>query len=381
MNILEELLHCPTAAHAKETIVGRAKERGAKVIPFGTTGICLLKGEGPLRIYGAHLDSPALRLKADPICEEEGGRVLAVEVYGGPLFYSWFDRPLSIAGRVATADGKMHLVEKKEVAIIPSLAIHLHRGVNENFAPKPSVDLRPMLLVDGSLEEILGVGEILSHELFLVPSEEPTAVGDFVSAYRIDDLSMVAAGLTAFFAEDTKTTKILLLLDHEEIGSHTREGAGSPLLIHLLEKLAKERGENLFSLLEESFLLSGDVAHGLHPNYKSAHHVHPPLLGGGMAIKSAAGRTYAGDVEGIAHLMSLARDAKVSLQHFQNHPDRRGGSTIGPILLTHTPVASAEIGIPILAMHASRELMHRKDYEDAVALITTYFRRGDLSWS
>ena len=365
------------------------------------------------RLIGAHTDSPGFRIKPSAEMIVEGHYVkLNTEVYGGPILSTWFDRPLSIAGRV-TLKGEnsfkpeVKLVDiEKPVLIIPNLAIHMNRSVNEGYEYNRQKDTLPLLtMVDNELEnnlkqvasESLEKGgylinllattlnvearDILDFDLFLYAVEEGSLIGlkdEFISAGRLDDLWMAFAGLKALTeSREIKETKVLVALDNEEIGSLTSQGANSSILENILERICiglKKDREGFRRALSNSIMISADLAHGVHPNYtEKSDPTNKPMLGKGPVIKIAASGSYSTDSYAAAIFKSICEKADVPFQEFVNRSDMRGGTTIGPITAAKLNIPVIDMGAPLLSMHSVRELASVKDNEYTIKAFTQFF--------
>lgn len=339
-----------------------------------------------LRMVGAHTDSPCLRVK--PIAEIEGHGCLrvGVEVYGGVLLNPWFDRDLSLAGRVHYSDseGRLRwalLAFGRPIAVIPSLAIHLDREANLNRSINPQRDIPPLLAtISGSgtptdfatlLREQLqeqhrgiDVAEILDYELSFHDTQ-PAAItglhGEFISSARLDNLVSCYSGLQALLDSDPEVPAVLVCNDHEEVGSASSSGAAGPLLLSVLERLVGP-GDPLRRLLARSMLVSADNAHALHPNYADRHDGnHGPKLNGGPVIKVNANQRYASNSATQALFRQLCGQQDVPVQSFVVRTDMACGSTIGPITAAALGVRTLDVGVPQLAMHSIRELCGSDD--------------------
>lgn len=365
---------------------------------YGTTLLAFTVGEaGPLRMAAAHTDFPCFRLKPAAGMVREGYGVLNVEPYGGLILRSWLDRPLGLAGRVVRrgADAFHPVTELVDFArplvTIPSLAIHMDRRVNEEGKLNAQQDMLPLAALFGeagkgdwwqeALAALLGVPqeEILSYELSTYPFEAGCTLGlagELVSSPRLDNLTSVWACLQGLIeAADGETpagVRLVALFDNEEVGSRTKQGAGSMVLPEVLRRIYRHRGSEtaLEESLAEGFLLSVDVAHGVHPAHgeKSDPAVRP-VLGGGVVIKQAASQSYAGDAEAVAIVRELARLQGIPVQDFVNRSDSRGGSTLGSIASALVPVRTMDVGVPLLAMHSARETMAAADETSLIALV------------
>lgn len=334
------------------------------------------------KIVGSHTDSPSFRIKPHAEISKDGFLKLNTEVYGAPIYNTWFDRPLSLAGRVAIkSDGLLpetRLVNiDRPILIIPNLSIHLNRKVNSGVAINPQKDTLPLIgYINDELEsdnflvkliaKELNVEpeKVLDFDLYLYECSKGCLMGineEFISSSRIDNLSMVHSGIHALLkAKPGKATNVVACFDNEEIGSSTKQGAASQILVHTLERIAlslgKGRGE-LLRAFSKSFLISTDSAQGLHPNnvekYDPTCRV---ILNQGPAIKISAAQSYTSDSISIGAYEMLCERAKVPVQKFVNRSDEPGGRTIGPLSAIHLPIKSVDVGTPLLAMHSVREL-------------------------
>ena len=365
--------------------------------------------ETGFRIIASHSDSPCFKIKpnAEIVCE--GGLVkLNVEKYGGGILYTWFDRPLSVSGRVIVAGvDALHprtlLVDlKRPVATIPHLAIHFNRQVNEGNPLSVQKDMLPVIgsfseaeiaetkehggFVRRMVAEKLGINpeEIIDYELCLYPLEPACRVGlngEYFQSGRIDDLSMAFASLEAMLGEaDTpcEATRVIAIFDNEETGSATKQGAASPVLRDLMERVcASQTGsdhESLFRAIARSFMISADDAHAWHPNYNEKYDpTNHPRIGGGPVVKINANCKYMTDAQSSAVFRELCRKAGVSCQYFVNHSDVAGGSTLGNILTSQIDLKGVDMGNAIWAMHSARETAGVSDHEDTVKVFRTLF--------
>lgn len=334
-----------------------------------------------VRMAGAHTDSPCLRLKPNPVLTARGYTRLGLEVYGGVLLNPWYDRDLSLAGRVhvRTANGSLRgtLVDfERPLAFIPSLAIHLDREVNQKRSINPQTDL-PALIGRGELDlkalllrELqrrqpeLACTEVLDFELCLYDCQPPRIVGideEFIAAARLDNLLSCHAATQAIIDAPAGTAALVVLNDHEEVGSTTADGAQGPFLEQVLMRLLPDVEERA-RCIAASVFVSADNAHGIHPNYPDRHDDrHGPLLGGGPVLKVNANQRYASTSETQAFLRDAAARAGVSLQVFVTRSDLACGSTIGPLTAARIGVRTVDVGVPQLGMHSIRELCGRQD--------------------
>lgn len=359
-----------------------------------------LEEEG-FHIIGSHSDSPGFRVKNNPELKVEGKYLkLNTEVYGGPILSTWFDRALSVAGRV-TLKGKDFLHPKtafvnieEDFMTIPNLCIHMNRGVNDGMSWNAQKDTLPFLgTLTGELEregylqeritKALKVkpADILAMDLFVYDREKAKILGakkEFVQSGRIDNLGMAHASLSALLGmKAAKACKAVLVSDNEEVGSMTKQGANSPFLKHCLQRIVLALGkkeEDYFRALAKSFLISADQAHALHPNYTEKHDLtNRPIMNQGVAIKIAANQAYTSDAHSIAVFTALCQKAKQKYQFFHNRSDMKGGSTIGPITSTQVDIPAVDIGNPILSMHSVRELIGIEDHYSLYKIFETFF--------
>lgn len=357
--------------------------------------------ETGFRLIGAHTDVPGFRIKPNPQMISEGKYVkLNTEVYGGPILHTWFDRPLSIAGKVSLKGAsplkpEIRLVNiNKPLLIIPSLAIHMNREVNEGFKINRQVDTLPLLgLINDKLEkedylmnilaEELQVNkeDILNFELGLYEYEKGMLIGmneELISSGRFDDLWMVYAGIRALIdSRENEATKVMICIDNEEIGSLTAEGADSTLLNNILERitlgLGKDR-EGYYRTLANSIMISADLAHAVHPNLGDKHDpTNRPVLEGGPVLKIAASGSYSTDSFNGAVFAGVCEAAGVPFQKFVNRSDVRGGTTIGPVTAANLTIPVIDMGAPVLGMHSIRELASVKDNYYTVKAFTEFF--------
>ena len=355
--------------------------------------------EEGFKIIGTHDDVPGFRIKPNAQMQTENYIKLNTEGYGGAILSTWFDRPLSIAGRVALKSDNLlrprtELVDvNKPILIIPSLAIHMNREVNNGVKMNKQKDTLPVLtytnepVKENLILELLAdtlkveVSDILDADLYLYPYEKSMLVGlkeEFISAPRLDDLSMTYSGLEAILHNTSKKgISMFVCYDNEEIGSHTKQGADSPYLIRTMERILLAMGksrEALFMALENSFMLSGDVAHLSHPNYmEKSDPTNPVLPGKGPAIKVNANFSYTTDSDSYAVFAGICKANNIPFQVFVNRSDERGGSTIGPVAASHLGIRSVDIGTPMLSMHSARELMAADDFIYTAEAMKAFF--------
>lgn len=357
--------------------------------------------ESGLKIIAAHSDSPCFRVKphAEMLCE--GGIVkLNTEVYGGPILYTWFDRPLSLAGRVLLkGTDALHPVTRlvkidRPLCSISHLAIHFNRAVNEGNKISKQKDMLPIIAkVNDSLEadnmllrlvaEELQVemGDIIDFDLLVYNTDKATTFGlnnEFISAGRLDDLSMVHAAIEAIIdVKDENATCVAAIFDNEETGSGTKQGAGSPVLANVIQRMVESQGGNYDAFcraLAKSFLVSADNAHAFHPNYAEKYDpTNHPALGCGPCIKINANCKYMSDAHSAAIFKSLCIEAGAPFQYFVNHSDVAGGSTLGNILTGQMDIAGVDVGNPLLAMHSVRETGSVADHINMIKVFKQFF--------
>lgn len=336
--------------------------------------------ESGFRIIGAHTDSPNLKIKPGPCTVTSDGYVkVNVEVYGGVILSTWFDRPLAIAGRVVLTNGDQieeRLVKiDKPVLMLPNLCIHFRRDVNENCSYNKQTDIIPLLgreqagvdkndYLPNLLAKEMQIDKeaILDYELHLYEYQKGIFTGEneeFLSSSRIDNLSMVYTGLSGCIASDSDTNKIVIAFDNEEVGSVSAQGANSSFLTNVLKRIGKSlhlNDDEYFQALAKSTSVSADTAHAVHPNYSDKHDPeNRPVLGGGPVIKYSASQRYGTTAFSAAYFIDACKRAGVPFQKFVNRNDIVGGSTIGPSVSSLTTIPTVDIGTGILAMHSIRE--------------------------
>ncbi|ABK61088.1 M18 family aminopeptidase [Clostridium novyi] len=346
--------------------------------------------EDGFKIIGAHTDSPTFRIKPNPEMTSEQSYIkLNTEVYGGPILNTWIDRPLAVAGRVTLKGENILFPEtklvniNKPIMIIPNLAIHMNRNINQGIELNRQVDTLPILgLINDKFEKNdyllkaiakeldVDYKEIIDFDLFLYEYEKGSIIGienEFVSSGRLDDLEAVHAALEGLTQSNvSKATNVLVCFDNEEVGSSTKQGADSNMLANVLERIVISLNgdrEDFFRALSKSFIISSDSAHAVHPNKgEKCDPTNRPKLNKGPAIKIAASQSYTSDSNSSSVFKALCSKADVPVQEFVNRSDERGGSTIGPISSTHLNIRSVDIGTPLLAMHSIRELCGVDDH-------------------
>ena len=423
LSLSEYLSRCVSPYHCIEVSASVLREYGFSALPLSgrwkiekggkyyvnchntmlaafTVGESVTPGTG-IRIAAAHTDWPCLYVKAASEQVTGGCLKLSVEPYGGLILSSWIDRPLSIAGAVTVKSDKalqpeIRLIDMKEpVCYIPNLAIHMNREVNKGVALSPAKDMLPICrtvaegfekkgVLQNKLAELIGVQpeDILCFDLLLYNAEAPCLIGfdkDLLSGPRLDNLTSAYACLAGMTeAERADGINVIALFDNEEVGSRSKAGADSGTLPMILEKLTASLGLSRAEYLDSlagGFLLSCDVAHALHPNYTDKYDsVQTSLLNRGVSLKLNYEQKYATQCGGVGAMLALAESRKVPCQVFMNKPDARGGSTLGAFPASSLSMQSADIGVPILAMHSAREIMGVKDQEAINRLVTEFFR-------
>lgn len=352
-----------------------------------------------IRIGAAHTDFPCLRIKPNPDVEAGGYAQVNVEVYGGAILNTWLDRPLGISGRVAleSEDVRHPLMRffhvERTLGVIPNLAIHMNREVNKGKELNKQTELLPILGLEAKdkeflrfLAEELGTkpDKILDYELWVYCREKPQYAGlkdELILSPRLDNLTSVQALLTGIMGDQREEgINVIALFDHEEVGSRTKQGAGSTLLATLLQRALAALNRTpaqIAASIYDAFLLSVDVAHGLHPNYMGKMDVtNKPALGKGLCIKEASSQSYATDCEAVAIIEQICRKGGIPYQKFANRSDMPGGGTLGAVASSFLPVRTVDIGIPLLAMHSAVETMGAADMQALTDLVCAYFREA-----
>jgi aspartyl aminopeptidase len=364
--------------------------------------------EAGFRVLGAHTDSPNLRIKPSPDVAAKGYRQLAVEPYGGVLLHTWLDRDLSLAGRVTLRDKSgataTRLVDfARPLMRVPSLAIHLYRELNEqglklnaqqHLVPIVGLEHSPGL-IDLLCQEFAEKGlarpdpdDVLAWDLMaydVQPSTRSGAESEFIHAPRLDNLASSHAGLAALIeagaAGGSASTRVVVLYDHEEVGSRSSHGAGGPFLADTLARIVSGAGsaksvppQSLARAISRSWLISADMAHAIHPNYAERHEPgHQPVIGGGPVIKTNANQSYATDSETAGLFAGLCKRAGVKWQNFVTRSDLGCGSTIGPISAARVGIRTVDVGSPMLSMHSCREMAGVSDVESMIRVLTKFF--------
>ncbi|RJG09999.1 M18 family aminopeptidase [Pseudomonas cavernicola] len=357
--------------------------------------------DGGLRLVGAHTDSPCLRVKPQPELQRQGFLQLGVEVYGGALLAPWFDRDLSLAGRVTFREGgkvQSQLIDfQLPIAVIPNLAIHLNREANQGWpinaqnelppilaqvAGDEPYDFRALLADQLSREHGLNADAVLDFELSFYDTQSAAVIGlngDFIAGARLDNLLSCYAGLQALLNSEGDETCVLVSTDHEEVGSCSACGADGPMLEQVLRRLLPE-GDAFVRIIQKSLLVSADNAHGVHPNYADKHDAnHGPKLNAGPVIKVNSNQRYATSSETAGFFRHLCLAEEVPVQSFVVRSDMGCGSTTGPITAGQLGVRTVDIGLPTFAMHSIRELAGSHDLAHLVKVLTAFYGSAELS--
>lgn len=421
--LIDFIYKIPTSYQAAETINKYLEEHGFKelhesdkwnVVKGGryyvtknhSAVIAFEIGKGEIeeegfRLIGAHTDSPGFKIKPNAeMLVENGYLKLNTEVYGGAILSTWFDRPLSIAGRVIVKgktlmNPKIKLVNiNKPLLIIPNIAIHMNKNINEGYAINKQKDTLPFVgLINNQLEkedyllnlisENINVNkeEILDFDLFLYEYEKGCLLGkdeELISSARLDDLWMIFSGIKAISESNSnKATKIMICIDNEEIGSLTSQGANSSFIKRILERLSISLGKNteeFYRALSKSVMISADLAHAVHPNLGEKHDpTNRPVLGKGPVIKSAVSGSYSTDAYSSSIFKAICNEINVPYQTFVNRSDVRGGTTIGPIMSANLSIPVIDMGAAVIAMHSIRELASVKDNYYTIKAFTKFF--------
>ena len=404
---VKEMLDKSGFAEVKESEKWKLKSEGKYyVIKNNSALIAFVIGnkkveEHGFRLIGAHTDAPGFRIKPNPQMITENKYVkLNTEVYGGPILNTWYDRPLALAGIVSIKGDsplkpKTKLVNiNKPLMIIPNIAIHMNREVNNGYKYNAQVDTLPLLgLINNKLEKeeylmnILAAElnvskeDILNFELELYEYEKGSLIGmneEMISSGRLDDMWMVYCGVKALLdSKNNEATKVMICVDNEEIGSLTAEGANSSLLNNILERITlglDKNREEYHRALSNSIMISSDLAHAVHPNLPEKHDpTNRPVLEGGPVLKIAASGSYSTDSTNGAIFAAICESANVPFQKFVNRSDVRGGTTIGPVTSAKLNIPVIDMGAPLIGMHSIRELATVKDNYYTIKAFTEFF--------
>ena len=349
------------------------------------------------RIYAAHSDSPCFKIKPCGVMKAEGEYVmLNTEKYGGMILSTWLDRPLSLAGRIVYEQEGMLVTKTVNLdeltCIIPNVAIHMNRDMNKGVEYNPQTDMRPLIGLSKDMPELrkliadkagLQQDSILGEDLYVYSKEKCCLMGtseELLGGPRLDDLECVYAGLQGFLsalgARDKTIIPMLAIFDNEEVGSGTKQGADSTFLTDILERIAHAMhwdSETIKCMYADSFMISADNAHAVHPNHpEKADPTNRPIINGGIVVKYHGGQKYTTDAYSEAVLKRYAKKAQVSLQTYANKSDIPGGSTLGNISTAHLSIPTVDIGLPQLAMHSAFETAGVEDYRDLCKLTEAY---------
>ena len=429
-DLIDFIEACPSMFHAAATIMAELDDAGFTYLPEGaawdiepggcyytqrnTSSVIAFKvgedlaatwgeddvaGDYHFQLAASHSDSPTFKVKAVPDLDGAGETLrLNTEAYGGMIDYTWFDRPLVLAGRVLVREGdrieSRLFATEREVAIIPSLAIHMNRGVNDGFAPNRAVDLCPLVsageLARGDFDALIAdeldvdPEQILGRDLFLVNRQDARIWGwadEFVSTPKLDDLACAYTSLQAFLAaENAADISVFCCFDNEEVGSNTKQGAMSTFLADTLGRINASLGfddESYHRALAASMLVSCDNAHAVHPNHpEKADARNQVQLNGGIVIKEAANQKYCTDAFSRAVFQAICDDADVPTQAFANKSDMAGGSTLGNLSNIQVSMHAVDVGLPQLAMHSSYETGGVRDIMYAIRALTAFYERN-----
>lgn len=405
----------PTAFHAveaaKEILVNNGFKQWQEGLPLlkenamGEKGYFYIRNDSSLiafsmpksgakgfRIMASHSDSPCFKIKTKPEIKVEDAYVkLNVEKYGGMILSTWLDRPLGIAGRVIVKENGAYvskLVDLKQCAVIPNVAIHFNREINKGFEYNPQTDMLPLFSGNKDeklMEKIAGTlgitaDDILGEDLYLYADQKAVTVGaekEFLVAPRQDDLGCAYSTLMGFAgAEQVEYISVYCLFNNEEVGSLTRQGADSDFADRILKEIwsLAESDKTYEAALRDSFLISADNAHALHPNHPEKSDVtNRPYVNGGIVLKFNGNAHYTTDGYSQAFITDLCRQCGIKMQTFANRSDLPGGSTLGNIMMAHISIPSADIGLPQLAMHSAVEAAGTKDIEDMITLAERFY--------
>ena len=383
-------------------------EKGGRYfcVPFDTTLYAFTIGEdcdlsNGIHIGGAHTDFPGLKIKPNPEIFSHGHMQLNTEVYGGPILNTFFDRPLSLSGKVVTRGESYdkpvsHLVDfKAPVLYLPNLAIHMNREVNEKGAPIDNQKhLLPMLgMLDEALNkdtkfvdllaDKLGVDakDILDYDLFVYNLEQPQLVGiaeEFISAPRLDDITSCCALIHGLIeSKNADRVNLVCLFDNEEVGSLSKQGADSTLASVVIQKIWQAFGKTAVDCMadiSDGLMISVDVAHAYHPNYPAPQDItNYPVMNKGFILKTASNQSYAWDPEILGALIDLCDRNEIPVQRFVKQSNTKGGGTIASVISSHLPMRTADLGVGLLAMHSACEMMGVKDQAALTQFAKAFF--------
>lgn len=341
----------------------------------------------PLRIVGAHTDSPNLRIQPRPDVQSLGWAQLGIEIYGGVLLNSWLDRDLGIAGRVIDKNGQPHLFSADTpLARVPQLAIHLDREISERGLQLdrhqhtvPVWGVSAPLFTEW-LSDTARVKDVVAFDAHLFDVQKAHVLGvdsSLMASARLDNQLSCWAAIHALISSSSEYTCIAILNDHEEVGSDSVTGAGGPLLERLIHTIADQFNlgpGQLHDMLSQSWCLSADNAHAVHPNYRERHEArHAPLPNEGVAVKLNGNQRYATSARGVARVTALAATNNIPLQTFVSRNNMPCGSTIGPITATRLGIEAIDVGVPQLSMHSAREMCGTQDSRTLLQLAKAFY--------
>ena len=358
----------------------------------------VIGGEDSFNIVASHGDSPCFKIKANPEIKSDNYEKLNVERYGGGIFYSWLDAPLTIAGRVIISrDNELiaRVFTSDHKFVIPSVAIHFNRSVNDGLKLNPQTDMSPITdilndAVNGKelqneLEKFAGDGKVVDYDLYVVSAEKPFFAGfkdEFLCSPRIDNLTSAFSSLEALCKADPKEIAVCYVADNEEVGSGTKQGAASKFLFDVLKRIAVCLGKenDIDEMLASSFIVSDDNAHAVHPNHPEySDPTNRVKLGEGIVVKHHANQNYTTDAYSSSIIKRIFDNANVKYQDFYTRSDMPCGGTLGAISSSQVSIKSVDIGIAQLAMHSSIETMAAADYETAVRGLTAFYNTKIVS--
>jgi len=422
--LLEQIAASPTPFHAVQTMASLLIDAGFKrmyeqddwgeveagryfvtrndssLIAFKSSAQGLSKHG--MRLLGAHTDSPCLKIKPQPDIKQARFLQLGVEVYGGALLNPWFDRDLSLAGRVSyeskSGGIKSVLIDfESPIAVVPSLAIHLDKSANKERSVNPQTDMPVVIALAGGsysgfhgllkqklIADDVDVANILDFEIYCYDTQRPSVIGlnkEFIASARLDNLLSCFVGIQALINSDDDVPSLLVCNDHEEVGSGSAAGARGPFLHNVLDRLQPDSIKRA-QLVSRSMMISVDNAHGLHPNYTKKHDGnHGPIINSGPVIKVNAQQRYATNSNTSAVFRHLCNKTDVPIQSFVVRTDMACGSTIGPITAAEIGIPTIDIGVPTFAMHSIRELAGTKDVDYLLQALTSFVELSELPWS
>lgn len=372
----------------QESFAADLHRRGFFSVDGALIAWSIADSSAPMRIVGAHTDSPNFRVQPSPDIHGAGWAQIGVEIYGGVLVNSWLDRDLGIAGRIIDRNNQQHLFSVHQpIARIPQLAIHLDREIGErgllldrHHHTVPVWGIQAPLFAEW-LSSISGVADVAAFDAHLFDVQNASVLGvdsSLIASARLDNQLSCWAAVTSLVEASSTYTCVAILNDHEEVGSESTTGAAGPLLESFLKILGDESGAGAgqrFEMLRDSWCLSADNAHAVHPNYRERHESkHSPLPNQGVALKLNGNQRYATSARGAAHIRNIADKNGIPLQTFVSRNNMPCGSTIGPITATRLGIEAIDVGVPQLSMHSARELCGADDPSNLVDLMAAFYR-------